>query len=131
MIHQRKSLGHSLICFKKRKKETQGLEIMFRGVLRRSRPARSKVRVNISNPQSPFGHPTPLELRDRSIWKTSSPKFGEIRGNPSQVCRKLDLVDWLIFAKNRIMIRASLPSESSSGHCECSRWFLGLPDIHT
>ena len=49
--YQSRLLGDRLYpggCFKKAKKETQGLEIVFRGFLRPSRPARSKVRSLIT-----------------------------------------------------------------------------------
>ena len=74
---QRRSLGHPLYaryCFKNTKFAEQMLEIAFRDFLRRSGPARSKVGVNISHPLSPHGHPTPPELRARSIRRLTAPK---------------------------------------------------------
>ena len=50
------------------------LEIIFRGFPRCSRPSRSKVRVLVSILWSPAGHPTPPELRDRSIWRQAARK---------------------------------------------------------
>ena len=63
---QRKSLGGSSI--RRMKKTEQRLEIILRRFLWSQKHAQRAARARITMWQQPFAQPTPLELRDRSIW---------------------------------------------------------------
>ena len=103
-----------MTCFKNTKKETETLEITFREFLQPSRPARSKARALITITRSPSGHPTPPELRDRSIWRPTAVISLKFNGHPTGPRRFIPL-DRLDLNRKLKVLMVYLEAQAADG----------------